>query len=180
MQRSTESESINIPPTLNGSKIILRPKQLYDAVEDYEWRKDSELCSLDAAQPLSLSFEEYVKRATGSPSWSRWSCHFAIQTLDGKHIGNCSYFDIDEVSGEAEIGIMIGDRDYWDSGYGADAISTALQHIFSQTKLKRIYLKTLEWNLRAQKCFQKCGFKPCGRLNRDGYRFILMEVRSPH
>jgi len=52
---------------------------------------------------INLSFDEYLKYASASPSWDRWSCHFAIQTLDGKHIGNCSYFDIDEVSKEAEI-----------------------------------------------------------------------------
>ena len=179
MQRPGESKLVNVLPTLNGSKTILRPKQMYDAVEDYEWRKDSELSCLDAAPPITLSFEEYSKYASISPVSSRWSCHFAIQTLDGKHIGNCSYFDIDEFTAEAEIGIMIGDKDYWNDGYGADALSTVLQYIFSQTRLRRIYLKTLDWNIRAQKCFEKCGFKPCGRLNRDGYNFILMEVRSP-
>jgi RimJ/RimL family protein N-acetyltransferase len=179
LQRPNESEFVTVAPTLNGSKIILRPKQIYDAADDYEWRKDSELCTLDAAQPITHSFEEYLKYASGLPSCSRWSCHFAIATLDGKHIGNCSYFDIDTVSREAEIGIMIGDKDYWDRGYGTDTISTALHYIFSQTNLNRIYLKTLEWNIRAQKCFQKCGFKSCGRLSRDGYSFLLMETRRP-
>ena len=179
MQRPPKSESVNTLPTLNGNKIILRPKQSSDAVNDYEWRKDSELCSLDAAQPIISSFEEYLRFASEFSSSSKRSCHFAIQTLQGKHIGNCSYFDIDEISREAEIGIMIGDKDYWNRGYGTDAICTVVHYIFSQTRLKRVYLKTLEWNIRAQKCFQKCGFKSCGHLNRDGYSFILMEILRP-
>jgi len=71
---------------------------------------------------------------------------------------------------------MIGNRDYWNRGYGTDAISTLVNHIFSQMNLSRIYLKTLESNARAQKCFQKCGFTPYGHLARDGFSFILMEI----
>ena len=71
---------------------------------------------------------------------------------------------------------MIGDKAYWNQSYGTDAISIALSYIFSQTKLQRIHLKTLNWNTRAQKCFQKCGFAPYGNLVKDGYNLVLMEI----
>ena len=71
---------------------------------------------------------------------------------------------------------MIGDRNYWNKGYGVDVISALLEHIFQETKVNRVHLKTLDWNARAQKCFQKCGFTPCGELTRDGYSFMLMEI----
>ncbi|MBI4267241.1 MAG: GNAT family N-acetyltransferase, partial [Chloroflexi bacterium] len=81
-----------------------------------------------------------------------------------------------ESRGEAELGIMIGDRDYWNNGYGTDIVNTLSDHAFRKTNLKRIYLKTLEENSRAQRCFQKCGFVPCGRLVNDGFNFMLMEI----
>jgi RimJ/RimL family protein N-acetyltransferase len=147
LQRHTDTEisSLNKLPVINGNKVRLRPKRLHDATKDYEWRRDDELCRLDAAQPLTNTFEEYLKFTSDMSAYSRRSCQFAIETLAGKHIGNCSYFDIDETSGETEIGIMIGDKAYWSQGYGADAMHTALNYIFSQTSLKRIYLKTLEY-----------------------------------
>jgi len=75
---------------------------------------------------------------------------------------------------------MIGNRNYWDKGYGADAVTTLVNYIFRQTNLNRIYLKTLDSNSRAQKCFQKCGFTPYRHLIRDGFRFVLMELhRKP-
>ncbi|UCH50705.1 MAG: GNAT family N-acetyltransferase, partial [Chloroflexota bacterium] len=104
---------------------------------------------------------------------------FAIETPDGKHIGNCSYFNIDQTKNDVEMGIMIGERDYWNCGYGTDAILATLNHFFSQTRLKRVHLKTLNWNIRAQKCFQKCGFFPCGQVTYGDYTFILMEVQRP-
>ena len=92
------------------------------------------------------------------------------------HIGNCTYYGIDRTKGEAELGIMIGNRDYWDKGYGTDAVTTLVDYILRRTKLNRIYLKTLVSNTRAQKCFKKCGFTLYGHLNRDGYNFVLMEL----
>lgn len=71
---------------------------------------------------------------------------------------------------------MIGDRDYWDRGYGADTVANLLDYVFRKTKLNRLYLKTLVANKRAQKCFAKCSFTPYGRLQKDGYSFILMEL----
>ena len=160
-----------------GSKIILRDKKLADAPHDYTWRTDPELAQLDAAPLLKITFPQYLLEYTSELCYSSLIRHrFSIQTLDGKHIGNCLYYDINETRGEAELGIMIGNRDYWDKGYGADAVTTLLSYIFRQTKLDRIYLKTLESNHRAQKCFQKCGFTPCGHLFRDGYSFVLMEI----
>jgi len=161
-----------------GKKVRLRDKKLADVRHDYAWQSDVELSRLDAVAPLKMSFAQYLADyllELRCPCLSRRL--LAIESLEGKHIGNCTYYGIDEARGEAELGIMIGDRDYWDNGYGSDAVATLVGYIFRQTKIKRIYLKTLEDNHRAQKCFRKCRFVPYGHRARDGYRFLLMEVR---
>ena len=89
---------------------------------------------------------------------------------------NCSFFNLDETHKEAEMGIMIGDKDYWNQGYGTDAVRTALHFIFTNTELDSIRLKTLDWNIRAHKCFLKCGFAVQGNLIVDQYCFILMRI----
>ena len=96
---------------------------------------------------------------------------------DGKHIGNCMYYDIDVRRREAELGIMIGDRDYWGDGYGADAVETLLRYVFAQGTLDRIYLHTLDWNQRARGSFAKAGFREVKSVRRGGMNFVLMEVR---
>jgi RimJ/RimL family protein N-acetyltransferase len=158
-------------------KTRLRGKRLSDASSDYLWQTDPELAALDAVPPQSLSYADYLARyATELRYPSAHRQRFAIETLDGEHIGNCTYYAINYKRGEAELGIMIGNRNYWDRGYGVDAVSSLLEVIFRETGLNRIYLKTLANNTRAQKCFAKCGFTPCGCLRRDGYDFILMEI----
>ena len=162
---------------LGTSKVVLRNKRMSDARDDYIWQKDPELSRLDATVPLVCSFEEFLADYAGEvqhPFLSRRP--FAIETADGQHIGNCVYYNIDDEKSQAEVGIMIGDQDYWSQGYGTDAMTALIDHVFRRTRLGRLYLKTLTTNLRAQQCFSKCGLAACGFLERDGYSFLLMEI----
>jgi RimJ/RimL family protein N-acetyltransferase len=161
-----------------GSKIRLREKKLSDVRNDYRWQSDPELARLDAAPVLKMSFPVYLLDYTQGihrPGPKRYP--LAIENLEGKHIGNCTCYDINENEGEAQLGIMIGNRDYWDKGYGTDVVATMVNHIFLNTNLNRIHLKTLDWNLRAQKCFQNCGFTSCGQMRRNSNNFVLMELK---
>jgi len=162
---------------LYGGRIILRDKQSDDAENDYRWRSDPELARLDAAIPLTMSFERYLKLFEDQMKYpTPGSHHYSIDTVDGRFIGNCMYYDMDTVNLEAELGIVIGDRDYWSDGYGYDAVTTLLDHMFNARNLKRVYLHTLEWNGRAQKSFSKCGFNAVRPVRRMAHDFILMDV----
>jgi len=163
---------------ISGRKVRLRQKKLTDVRNDYNWQSDPELARLDAAPVLKASFPVYLMdyvEIIHKPERKRYP--LAIETLDGKHIGNCTCYDIDESKSEAQVGIMIGDRDYWDNGYGADTITTLVDHIFLSTLLNRVYLKTLDWNLRAQKCFRNCGFIRYSTVTRNGHNFLFMEIK---
>ena len=160
-----------------GNKVKLRDKGLADARNDYAWQSDAELAQLDAAELLTISFPQYLLDYTYQIRNLTPNSHrFAVETNDGKHIGNCTCYNVDEAGGKAELGIVIGDRNYWNNGYGTDAVKALVGHIFLQTGLKRICLKTLVWNLRAQNCFKRCGFTPYGDHLQDGYSFVLMEL----
>ena len=162
---------------ISGSKTTLRNKTPADAENDYLWQTDPELAWLDAAPVVTVPFPDYLSAYTSELRYSAPTRHsFAVETLDGKHIGNCIYYNVNRAKGEAEIGIAIGNRDYWDKGYGTDAVTTLVNHIFSNTSLNRLHLKTLATNSRAQKCFQKCGLTPYGRTRRDGFDFVLMDI----
>jgi RimJ/RimL family protein N-acetyltransferase len=168
-------------PAVHGRLIVLRPKSIEDAEQDYEWRTNPELAALDATVPLMITFREYLRYHRDDIEFpSPWSVRLAVDTLDGRHIGNCMYYDIDPERRQCEVGIMIGDRAYWGRGYGTDAVSTLLRHIFTETPIEHVYLHTLVGNTRAQKAFTKAGFSPAGQVRRDGYDFLKMEVwRDP-
>ncbi|MFC1944809.1 GNAT family N-acetyltransferase [Chloroflexota bacterium] len=163
---------------LEGQKVVLRDKAVSDASNDYAWRIDPDLAHYDGVKPLKLSFAEFFLSYRDEIEVPYQNKHrFAIDTLDGKHIGNCMYYNVDRVVGEAELGIVIGDREYWNRGYGKEAISILVDHLFNMTQVERIYLTTLEWNRRAQRCFEQCGFVVCGHLLKKGDNYVIMELR---
>ncbi len=162
-----------------GRLVRLRRKRLDDAAADYRWRCDPELARFDAAAPLRMALEDF--RVTFEEDLrfpSPFRRVYAIESIDGEHIGNVMYYNIDERRGEAELGITIGERRFWSAGYGRDAVRTFVRYIFENSKLTRIYLNTLDWNVRAQRCFRAAGFATCG-LNRRGlHSFVSMDIRK--
>ena len=124
-----------------GNKIFLRRKRLADAGFDYAWETDHELAQLDAAPPITITFPQYLMEYAGElcrSLFARWQ--FAIEAQDGEHIGNCVYYNVDETEREAELGVMIGNRDYWDRGYGTDTVATLVNHIFCSIYLRKLVL----------------------------------------
>ena len=163
---------------MQGEKVAIREKRLSDAEDDHGWRCDPELAQLDAATPLRMGFEEYLGQFKQELEHaSAWSHRFGIDNLEGKHIGNCMYYDVDYFRGSAELGILIGDRDHWGGGYGSEAVQLLLYHMFTEMPMKSIYLHTLDWNHRAQRAFEKCGFKIIRSVKRSGWEFLYMELK---
>ncbi len=166
--------------SLMGKKVELREKRIGDAPNDYSWRKDEDLARLDATRPLNMSYKDFLRYSQEEIDYpNSRSKRFGIDDHKGKHIGNCMYYDIDTRRRETELGIMIGDKEYWSKGYGTDAVDTLLEYIFTKTDMKRVYLHTLDWNARAQKAFGKSGFQQVKQVRRRGLDFILMEILRP-
>lgn len=161
----------------DSKRITIRDKTTEDAYDDYSWETDPELAALDAAPVLPIPYSQYLLDYQYEINLGSSTSHqFSIDTLEGEHIGNCSYYNLDRDNSDVELGIMIGNREYWNKGYGMEAIATLLDHIFNNLPVNRVHLKTLEHNHRAQKCFRKCGFNQCGNMVRRQYRFMLMDI----
>ena len=160
-----------------GRLIVLRSKTIADAQQDYEWRRDPELATFDAARPYNGSLKDYISIFGDELSYpSPYRRTIAVEDHEGRHIGNVMYYNADFHRREAEIGVTIGLRDYWSRGYGTDLLKTFVAYLFESMSLDRIYLKTLDWNIRAQHCFENAGFKRYGVSRRGEYNFVLMEI----
>lgn len=168
------------PPNviITGRLVRLREKQIDDAPRDYEWRRDPELARFDAARPLAMSYRTFVSTMSEDLQFtSAYRRSFAIEELaEQKHIGNVMFYGYNHLAREAELGITIGDREYWSRGYGTDAVGLMVQYLFTERDLKRVYLHTLSWNYRAQAAFTKAGFQRVKSVHRDGHDFEQMEI----
>ena len=98
-----------------------------------------------------------------------------------KIIGSCGFFNLDGRNRSSEFGIMIGDKSYWNKGFGTEAVRLLVQHGFNTLNLNRIYLRVLENNPRAIRAYEKAGFTHEGQQRqaefKDG-KYIDMLVMS--
>ena len=162
----------------SGSIVTIREKKISDLENDYNWRRDPELAAFDASSPIRSSFVSYKKMMQSQLNYPEQKRRtYAIEDkLTSRHVGNIMYYDYNPLRQETEIGITIGDRKYWSRGLGTEAISLFVEYLFNELKLKKIYLHTLAWNFRAQRCFKKAGFSSVREVQRGANNFLLMEI----
>ncbi|MBR2743767.1 MAG: GNAT family N-acetyltransferase [Clostridia bacterium] len=165
---------------LVGDRIYLSPRN----AEDYEiftqWLNDFETTDYVgySGKLMSLQGEKDFLESNNNPEAT-----FSIITLDGdKIIGTVGLENFNYVDRTAILGIFIGDKDYRSQGYGTEAIRMVLEYGFKYKNLHSIKLDLVSFNERAHRCYQKCGFKECGRwreskfLNGKHYDTISMDI----
>lgn len=97
--------------------------------------------------------------------------NFAIETLkDSVYLGGCGINEIDWKNSKVVVGIFIGNKEYWNKGYGTDAMKVLIKFIFEQMNINKIKLNVYSFNERAIRCYEKCGFIREGVLRQEIYR----------
>ena len=85
-------------------------------------------------------------------------------------IGNCAFDDIDWRNRSGVVGIVIGEKSYWNQGYGTETMLLLLKHGFQTLNLNRISLLVFANNQPAIRAYEKAGFAHEGRMRQAEYR----------
>lgn len=156
---------------LEGEKVVLRSISEDDVTQRYlNFLNDKEVSKfLDAGRKEHSidDLKSYVKEKI-----SKEDCVFLVvmDKESGLHIGNIKIEPIDYDNRKAEIGIMIGDKNFWGKGYGAEAMRIAVKFCFQDLDLNRVTLGVIEDNIQAIKAYKKVGFVLEGILREDVIR----------
>jgi RimJ/RimL family protein N-acetyltransferase len=86
-----------------------------------------------------------------------------IEKATNKPIGFCGLHDRNEIHRTATFGISIGDKSYWGQGIGTEATMLLLDYAFNMLNLNSVMLEVIDYNKRAIKCYEKCGFSIIGK-----------------
>ena len=76
---------------------------------------------------------------------------------------------ISQADKSASLAIGIFDPALYSRGIGTQTIMLMLKYGFEELTLHRIELKVLEYNKRAIRCYEKCGFKADGVLRESAF-----------
>jgi len=173
-----------------GDQIRLRAIEKDDLPSFVRWLNDPDVCQwLCMRYPLSLAEEEewFAKMIKRPPAERPMAIE--IQPDPKKDtwvfVGNCGFFDVSWENRSAEIGIHIGEKAYWDKGFGTKAMELILQFGFQSLNFHRIFLRVFENNQRAIRSYQKVGFIMEGRMRQAHYMngkyvdVLLMSILQP-
>lgn len=153
---------------LKGDKVILRPMKRDYLDKYFDYQNDVELLLLAGSEGvlpmeydrLVARFEEHLTRPRDEVAW------FGIEVQGGKFIGQCLLHNFDYTSRTCELGITIGDRDYFGQKYGRDVVKLLVKYAFRLRNMEKVWLTTLASNERAIRSFAACDFVEEGRLRR--------------
>lgn len=157
---------------LTGDKIILRNIEEHDlpilwqekfGVENPEWKKwDAPYFPLKHIDYPAFKTEwEKLKEV-------RPESQMAI-VVNGVVIGTVSYYWEHEASRWLEAGITIFQPEYWSGGYGTEALTLWVSHLFRQLPLARVGITTWSGNKRMMRAAEKIGMQLEGRMRKCRY-----------
>ncbi|BES65465.1 hypothetical protein SANA_19040 [Gottschalkiaceae bacterium SANA] len=151
-------------------QIIIRSAIETDAKALFLWQIDEDLNRYDP-KPLPSRREEllescqvfacFFKDEIMSDETGEYQ-YFMIANESNQPIGYINVFSIDEIKKEAELGIMIGNRNYQGKGVASYALNKVLMQIQEYGDLKRIYVETNVDNYSAVRLFERAGFIKVG------------------
>jgi len=156
-----------------GERVRLRGVEREDLPHFVRWFSDPEVrAGLAAYLGMSQAREErWFEQALQRPQDEQ---PLAIDVRTGRdqweHVGSCGLHQIDWRNRSSELGIVIGEKRYWNQGLGTEVIRLLLAHAFETLNMWRVYLRVFEDNPRAQRVYEKAGFVLEGRLRQAEFR----------
>ncbi len=155
-----------------GERIRLRGIEKSDLPRCVAWLNDPEVVqNLSIYAPVSMANEEiWFENLLKRPLDEQVLVIEVKQDERWVHIGNCGFHNIDSRIRSAEIGIFIGDKSFWDQGYGTETINLLLKYGFLTLNMNRMMLEVYETNRRAIRSYRKAGFVLEGRKRQGMYK----------
>ncbi|MFX0168634.1 MAG: GNAT family N-acetyltransferase [Candidatus Hodarchaeota archaeon] len=150
---------------IKGERITLRGLELEDAEIILQHFNDVEVRRyLNGLTPIAKEEEKEWIRNTWEDRKKGTAFTFGIELTDDQQlIGTCSLFSISRIHRNAELGIAIWNKQYWNKGLGQEALKLLLSYGFNYLNLHSVFLLVHEGNKRAIRAYEKVGFKQAAR-----------------
>ena len=150
---------------LRGERVTLRAVEKEDQETLWQFWNDLEVELAGGGDPPSPTSLERIRSRFEREEREevRTKTDFMME-VDGAIIGHCGLFHVDETARHCELGIIIGEKDYWGRGYGREAVNLLLDYAFRVRNFRRVWLETHASNERAIRAYRACGFVEEGRM----------------
>lgn len=141
---------------------------------DAENRQNVRCCS-PSSGPMSTEAAAAWFERLGAAGTIEW-----VVEAQGAFLGTARLHSFRDDSARYAVGFF--DPDRLGQGFGKEVSRIVVEYAFASLGLRRVDLAVLEFNQRAIRCYERCGFRKVGRLANAAviegqpYADVLMEV----
>jgi RimJ/RimL family protein N-acetyltransferase len=154
---------------LTGPRVYLRGAVPEDAAICAPWFNDPEVNRYIATGRRPNSVEHSRKLIAGAMDSERDVMFAVIERSSGSYIGNAGLHRIHPVYRSAMFGIVIGVPALWHRGYGTEVTALVTAYAFSRLNLNRVELEVVAANARAQRIYERVGYRVEGTRRQAMY-----------
>ncbi len=154
-------------PVVNiiGEKVALGPTRKETLSLLHRWLNDFQV-SIRSGDPVrSVTMESLQAEfdRDNKEQSHRWVDFTIYEKATMRPIGGAGLRDIQWPAASATYGILIGEKECWNKGYGTETTKLVLDYGFTVLGLHNIMLTTYAYNIGAIRAYTKAGFVEIGR-----------------
>lgn len=156
---------MNNAPLLESNDILLRKPKNEDIQVRILYGRSAEfvkMCGGDTRNTKDFTLEDAT---TWYKNTIKHLCEWVVE-YNGKMVG-IARLSVYNEDNKARYAIGIFDETLFGKGLGTRITNIVLDYAFNTLKLHRVDLRVLEYNERAIRCYEKCGFVKEG-IEREG------------
>ncbi len=177
------SDDIHRAIVRHGQQVSLGRHVVTDRPAFMSWYQDPEIAELlrhDLA-PLSSGQARGYFDSIIMPATNRGLCWAIVRNADDALLGSTALVELDDKTGGCLFRIVIGDKDAWGHGYGTETTQLVLAEAFTRFRRSYVNLEVFSHNPRAQRAYQKSGFRQVGEhrewVHRAARQISVVEMR---
>lgn len=153
----------------DSNRILLRPIDKKDLQRTLGWRNDFSIAQMTLGYrfPITVDMEfNWYQQVVYDHSPQK--IIFAIDLKSNNEIIGFTHLSkIDWISGTCYFGIVIGDVDNQNKGYGEETMHVLFRYVFNILNLRKVCIEVISYNQRAIDLYSKVGFANEGVLSKQ-------------
>ena len=143
---------------IQGKSIYLRELSVEDvSIEYMNWMNDYEVVKFTESRYVVHTLEslkEFILNVKNDYNY----CFAIIDKQSSKHVGNIKIGNIHPIYKYADVGLIIGNKNFYGKGIATEALKLCIEFAFKQLKLHRLWAGIYDVNIGSIKAFEKAGF----------------------
>ena len=162
-----------------------RPVEREDLKLLHVWENDFELMMFSRSKPLNFASMAQLEKQYEEQVKDEREQRFIMELVDSNEAIGVARIESHEWGGvkAAGVGTYIGKKELWGKGLGKQVTVALLEMVFNQLNMERCEAWSVEYNVRAHKALEACGFKKVGIARQgafvngrkwDGFHFDIL------